>query len=103
MKSGLSFLESWYSGFCDGKWEHEFGVNITTIDNPGWLVDIDLKGTPMCGKAFEKVNIKESETEWLRCWIDNTVFKIACGPNVLSKGVDLFQKWVSESGYGPKA
>ena len=41
----FSKLQSWYKDQCNGDWEQQFGVNIETIDNPGWLVTIDLEGT----------------------------------------------------------
>lgn len=38
----LQWLEVWYSRQCDGDWEHSQVVSITTLDNPGWSVDIFL-------------------------------------------------------------
>lgn len=32
----LIWLQSFYNRLCDGDWEHSFGVNLTTLDNPGW-------------------------------------------------------------------
>ena len=40
MQSELEALQHWYESQCDGDWEHEFGVKIGTLDNPGWMVDI---------------------------------------------------------------
>jgi hypothetical protein len=31
----LDFLHRWYAAQCDGDWEHEFGIRLTTPDNPG--------------------------------------------------------------------
>jgi hypothetical protein len=42
----LSILEKWYSGQCNGEWEHGSGVHISTIDNPGWSASIGLHDTP---------------------------------------------------------
>ena len=41
-----STLEQWYLRQCDGEWEHGFGVEISTIDKPGWSANIDLHNTP---------------------------------------------------------
>ncbi|MFE6026463.1 Imm53 family immunity protein [Streptomyces niveus] len=41
--SRLDWLRNWYAQQCDGEWEHERGVRIATIDNPGWTVSIDLE------------------------------------------------------------
>ena len=34
----LSTIERWFKGHCDGMWEHLFGINIETTDNPGWIL-----------------------------------------------------------------
>jgi len=38
----VKWLEKWFKSQCDGDWEHECGINITTSDNPGWIVEIDV-------------------------------------------------------------
>jgi hypothetical protein len=40
----LIWLERWYQEQCDGEWEQEQGVTIQTLDNPGWLVEANLRG-----------------------------------------------------------
>jgi hypothetical protein len=37
-KDLLPRLSRWYAAHCSGEWEHQYGVSIQTIDNPGWLV-----------------------------------------------------------------
>jgi hypothetical protein len=39
----LAWLEQWYQEQCDGDWEHHCGVTIETLDNPGWLVQGDVR------------------------------------------------------------
>ena len=43
--SAFSLLSDWYESNCNDDWEHGYGVKIETLDNPGWLVQIDLFGT----------------------------------------------------------
>ena len=43
----INWLQNWYTDQCNGEWEHEYGVNIQTSDNPGWIIDIDLAFTPL--------------------------------------------------------
>ena len=38
--NALQALQQWYLAQCDGDWEHGYGVSITTLDNPGWSLDI---------------------------------------------------------------
>ena len=48
----IKWLQEWYKSNCDGDWEHLFGVQITTLDNPGWLIEIDLTDTDEEEKDF---------------------------------------------------
>lgn len=41
----ITWLEAWYQQNCDGYWEHSYGIEIETLDNPGWHVKIDLRET----------------------------------------------------------
>ncbi len=41
---------------CDGDWEHTYGITVSTSDNPGWIVDIDIEGTPLEGAPFAQVS-----------------------------------------------
>ena len=34
----LKVSQQWYQSKCDGTWEHMYGVEIDTLDNPGWTV-----------------------------------------------------------------
>ena len=51
--SALARLQRWYAARCDGTWEHQHGISITSCDNPGWWVKIALAGTPLRGVAFD--------------------------------------------------
>ena len=46
-------LQKWYASQCDGHWEHSSGITIESMDNPGWWVKINLKGTSLENKKFE--------------------------------------------------
>lgn len=57
----LSWLCSFYARHCNDDWEHRYGVRIETVDNPGWLVEIDLAGTALADAAFDEVRFDEGE------------------------------------------
>jgi hypothetical protein len=38
----LAWLMQWYLAQCNQDWEHEFGITIATLDNPGWGGPHDL-------------------------------------------------------------
>ena len=45
MKSGIERLDDWFNTQCNGDWEHSHGIEIESVDNPGWMVTIDLRET----------------------------------------------------------
>ena len=78
-------LQSWYIAQCDGEWEHEFGVKIDTLDNPGWMMQVDLKRTGEEGRGFEEVEIERSESDWLHCRVASNKFEGFGGPSNLEE------------------
>lgn len=99
----LDRLQRWYEAQCDGEWEHDFGVRIETLDNPGWLVAIDLAGTALEGRALERVeegmgddNLDDEERRigpWLVCYLEDGRFKAACGARDLERALAVFLAW----------
>lgn len=91
------WLQNWYFNQCDGDWEHEFGIRIDTLDNPGWSIIINLEGTSLESKEFTIIKIQEKdENDWLVCRVLNHKFDAACGPTNLSKVLGIFRQWVEE-------
>ncbi len=70
----INWLQGWYRGNCDGNWEHEHGIDIQTLDNPGWLVKIDMKETIFENKTLEKFSINKGDEDWLSYYIKDGVF-----------------------------
>jgi hypothetical protein len=90
---GLTWLQGWYAAQCDGLWEHSYGVAIDTVDNPGWSIRIDLAGTSLQGKAYERRENHRSEHDWVVSWIADGRFHAACGPLNLNEALQLFRQW----------
>ncbi len=59
--SVLADLQKWYESQCNEDWEHQYGVTIGTLDNPGWTVTIDLVNTDLEGREFEEAKDLEPE------------------------------------------
>ena len=91
----LAQLQTWYDAQCDGDWEHGYGVRIESLDNPGWLVTIDLGGTSLESKAFDPVNRLEPEREWMSCEVKEGRFEGAGGPFMLEEILQRFLQWAS--------
>ncbi|MEP3654558.1 MAG: immunity 53 family protein [Litorimonas sp.] len=94
----LTQLQNWYLNECNGDWEHQYGVKIDTLDNPGWSIEIDIRDTYLAQREFEKVSIQnESENDWVICWIKDEKFIGSCGPKNLGKMIGFFLNWAIDS------
>lgn len=99
----LAWLGKWYLAQCNGDWEHSHGVKIDTIDNPGWSLTIDLVGTSMQGRAFQRLEHGEPSVDleewhqtgsWWNARVEGNSFTIYCGPLDLSAAIGVFRQWV---------
>jgi hypothetical protein len=90
----FEWLERWYQEQCDGEWEHHYGVTIETLDNPGWLVQVDFRGIDPEALAADRVlavlgeppgdeNGNEGGPIWMTCDIKSGRFIGAGDPTQL--------------------
>lgn len=91
----LDWLEDWYLSMCDGDWEHNYGITIETLDNPGWDLTIDLVNTGIELKDEKWNLIEESENNWYGYKITNNVFNAAGDPKKLNFLISLFRERIS--------
>jgi len=98
--STLSRLQKWYAQQCDGDWEHDFGIEISTLDNPGWRVRINVAETALAGKSFEamKRGLNEDSEDWHRLWVEGEFFEGAGDPSKLEFILQQFLDWAGVSG-----
>jgi len=79
---------------CDGDWEHTYGIKLSTIDNPGWALDIQLEDTPLASAPFQTVDIQgTSENDWFFCEKSEFVFRASGGPRNLEDVLKVFLDW----------
>ena len=57
--AALVYLDKWLGQQSDGDWEHQHGVELTTTDNPGWWLKIDLDGT-----SHHNLAVKMRNKDW---------------------------------------
>jgi hypothetical protein len=93
MAGELEELQAWYERQCDGDWEHDYGVTIGTLDNPGWRVEINLVGTPLERRAFPAVVDLAPAREWLHCEVADGKFRGNGGAPMLGPILRLFLDW----------
>lgn len=79
----LQSIQNWYKLQCNGDWEHEYGIKIQTLDNPGWNISIDLTNTILQGFTIEK-NVDNSDNDWFYFKSDGKVFSGSGDPNKLN-------------------
>lgn len=93
-------LQRWYSAQCDGDWEHQLGVRIETLDNPGWMVKINLRDTALETVEFPEVRELSDEREWVDCKIIEGEFRGAGGPHMLGSIIEIFVRWADAAYQG---
>jgi hypothetical protein len=93
-QSVLDELQQWYAARCDGDWEHHHGVHIGNLDNPGWMVTIDLTGTALENTPFTEVRDQyEDELDWMICQKRGSQFVGNGGPRKLEAILRVFLGW----------
>jgi hypothetical protein len=93
----IDFLQTWYLGQCNGEWEHVQGVTIETLDNPGWMITVDLAGTPLADRSMSAVQEERSARDWLSCEVDHNQFRGQGDPLKLGAILQVFQDWAIAS------
>jgi hypothetical protein len=121
--SVLREFQAWYAAQCDGDWEHSYGAAVSTLDNPGWRVVIDLTGTALAGKDFTEIRYgfndedaptlrfdsagrilvddpgfvafcqREDDPDWLICSVNPSRFEGCGGPDKLEEILAVFLRW----------
>lgn len=92
--NNLEKLQRWYQTQCNEDWEHQFGIKIYTLDNPGWTLEIDLTGTDLEQVPFEELAVNyDSETDWLICKVKDNTFIGASAPLFLEEMIAVFLEW----------
>lgn len=92
--SVLDSLVSWYQSCCDGDWEHQYGVKIDTLDNPGWTLSADLQGTRRAGVEVAYKLVERTEHDWVAVEVAGDTFRAHGGPGNLAEMLALFAAFV---------
>ncbi len=101
----LNWLMQWYAAECNSDWEHSYGVKIDTLDNPGWMLKVDLRDTSLAGVSFDKAlhgepagNLEEWHEmgSWWVAEVKGSAFEAACGPLDLIEVIRVFRRWVEQ-------
>ena len=92
----LVWFQNWYLNRTNGDWEHQHGIKIGTLDNPGWHVSIDLLETYLATKPFSPSSFDNSPLDWIDCRIVDQQFEGHCAPPQLVTLLQIFKRWAEE-------
>jgi hypothetical protein len=94
----LRWLAGWYAAQTDGIWEHDHGVKIDTLDNPGWDLRIDVTDTEL-QTASLPLEEHENAGRWMRVWKnrEERVFNAVGDATALPAMISRFRRWVAEN------
>lgn len=88
--SSLEQLQGWFASECNDDWEHSYGIHIETLDNPGWLIRIDLWETQLAQRGpFEK-RWSRSDNDWAHIKVTDAIFEASCSAGNLQRMIDEF-------------
>jgi Immunity protein 53 len=87
----IEWLQEWYKQQCNEDWEHEYGIIIRTIDNPGWSVEIGLKNTKLENLSIPYTLTEKSENDWMGFSVKDNTFIGAGDSGKLSAIIELFK------------
>lgn len=96
MAREIEFLQSWFKQHCNGDWEHQHGLEVGTLDNPGWRIAVDLEGTALAGRTLDRRVVERSEDDWYQAWSDGSQFHVAAGPGNLAEAIDTFRRFAEQ-------
>jgi hypothetical protein len=94
----LGALQAWYGAQCNGDWEQRYGVTISTLEESGWQLRVDLVGTSLEGCEVPRDLTVRAEGDWLEIWSDGYTFSANGGPANLSELLAEFAGFAERSG-----
>ena len=97
----LGELQRWYESNCDDDWEHQYGIKIDTLDNPGWSLFVDLAGTSLADREFAEIEEMHSEREWIACKVEGRQFVGHGGPQMLERLISELLRWADAAQPNP--
>jgi len=87
----LEWLSDWYASNCNGDWEHEHGVVIESLDNPGWSVSIDTEDTLFYLSDRPWEFSEKGPNDWYGYKIINGKFEATGDPLKLEFLINIFK------------
>ena len=97
MIDGLFRLEAWHARRRAGEWKRHHGITIATLDNPGWRLRIDARGSDQRERPFAPISVATSDLDWLECRVYDRIIEDAGGPDKPALIPRAFRDWCKTS------
>lgn len=73
-------------------------MSVTTLDNPGWSISVDLEDTELEDVPFAELRKNmDDDLDWLICTKQSTKFSGDGGPRQLERIISIFLDWAQET------
>jgi hypothetical protein len=92
----LDWIQNYFKNNCDGDWEHSSGIQITTLDNPGWDVEIDISNTSLANFKLEWILNENGKQDWYGVKIENQKFNASGDSGKLKFLLGLFKDMIDK-------
>jgi len=92
----LKWLCNWYQLKCNDDWEHNYGVMIETIDNPGWNITIDIDVSKNEIQPISWTFVEISADDWYGYKLFDGKFEASGDPSKLEFLFLLFKKIIEK-------
>ena len=67
----LDWIQDWFKSNCDGDWEKTEVIQITTLDNPGREVEIDISKTSIANLEIKWILNEINRQDWYGVKVEN--------------------------------
>jgi hypothetical protein len=92
----LDWIQNWFKDNCDGDWENGEGIQITTLDNPGWEVEIDISKTSIANISINWILNENGKQDWYGVKIENQKFNAQGDSGKLTFLLGLFKETIEK-------
>lgn len=92
----LDWIQNWFKDNCDGDWEKDEVIQITTLDAPGWEVEIDISKTSIANLEIKWILNEINRQDWYGVKVEHQKFFAAGDANKLIFLLDLFKQMIDK-------
>ena len=92
----LEWIQDWFKDNCDGDWERSGTIQITSTDNPGWEVEIDISKTSVANLTLDRILNENGKEDWYGITIENQKFSAIGDSGKLKFLLGLFKEMIEK-------